>query len=77
MPEEIDKSKLAAAIEYAIRTNAMEGLVTSEETAAMLERVAAGEITFANMRQAIEFKAHALGRGVKVSLAEAWEVLSK
>ena len=66
-------SDLKAAINYAIRTNAMEGLITSEETRAMLQRVEAGEITFEDMRRAIEHKARELAMGRRIGLAEAWE----
>lgn len=64
---------LEEAIAYAIRNNGQEGLITSEETAAMLNRVAAGEITFDQLLKTVEFKARALGCGKKVTLVEAWE----
>ena len=70
-------SDLKAAINYAIRTNAMEGLITSEETRAMLQRVEAGEITFEDMRRAIEHKARELAKGRRIGLAEAWDEVSK
>lgn len=73
----MDKNKLAESIEYAIRNNAMEGLITSPETMDMLDRVKKGELTFDDMRKAIIYKADALGKGVKITLAEAWIELQK
>lgn len=51
---------LNESIDYSIRSNAMEGLVSSEETLAMLRQVAAGELTFEDMRKAIKQKAREL-----------------
>ena len=69
--------KLRESIEYAIRSNAMEGLITSPETMDMLDRVKNGELTFSDMREAIIYKANTLGKGVKITLAEAWIELQK
>lgn len=56
----IDKKTIREAIEYAIRSNALEGLKTSPETKKLLERVAVGEITFDQVRQIINQKAKQL-----------------
>lgn len=53
----MDKDKLAKAIEYAIRSNRMEGLEPSREELAMLEKVKAGQLTFDEYRQIIDKKA--------------------
>lgn len=68
---------ISESIDYAIRSNAMEGLVTSEESRAMLRRVATGELTFEDMRRAIDHKARELGKGRLLGLAEAWEEVCK
>lgn len=53
----INASDIQEAIEYAIRSNAVEGLITSKETQALLDRVVAGELTFDEVRQLIDIKA--------------------
>jgi len=66
-------SDIAESIKYAIRSNGMEGLVTSRETRDMLQRIEAGELTFDDMRRAIEHKARELAKGRRLGLAEALE----
>lgn len=56
------KNDLKEAIDCAIRNNAMEGLITSAETTAMLKRVAAGKLAFDDMRKTVEYKARELAK---------------
>lgn len=73
----IANSKLTDSINYAIRNNDMEGLVTSNETVVMLERITAGELTFSDMRKAIDHKARSLAQGKKITLIEAWGAIKE
>lgn len=56
------KKSLQDAIDYAIRQNELEGLITSDETRQLLKRVAAGELTFDQVRQIIDAKAKKLAK---------------
>lgn len=62
------------AINYAIRNNDLEGLITSQETAIMLKRVTTGELTFTELLKAIDYKARKLAQGKKMNLIESWEI---
>jgi len=48
---------LKEAIEYAIRQNQLEGLETSEETKALLDRVARGDLTIEQLLKIFDAKA--------------------
>lgn len=72
-----NEKAMTEAINYAIRSNALEGLITSQETLEMMNRVKAGELTFDDMRRAIDYKARALSTGDKLTLAEAYEAIKR
>lgn len=63
--EEMEKllkiGRLREAIEYAERQNGIEGLTTSPEIKALLEKVANGEMSFDEVRKIIDEKAKKLG----------------
>jgi hypothetical protein len=58
----MQRPTLGESIEYAIRSNAMEGLPTTPETIVLLQKVESGEITFEEMRKSTDQKARRLAQ---------------
>lgn len=69
------KKDIGRAIDYAVKSNELEGLVLAEDDKALLEQVRAGKVALEEYQKAIVIKYNAIGSGKPMTAEEALALL--